>query len=69
MGLLDHKKEWQFELEASPDDCIETFISTLNNRKLGKIKQTGKKRSRGSTNVRVTSRHFRYILISIWNIF
>lgn len=34
MGLLDHKKQWQFELKASPDDCNRAFITAMSGGKL-----------------------------------
>ncbi|MFG2052828.1 hypothetical protein ACGFI9_02255 [Micromonospora sp. NPDC048930] len=32
MGLMDHRKTWQFELKAAPDRCLTAFDVALNGR-------------------------------------
>jgi hypothetical protein len=29
MGIFDHRRTWQFETNASPQECIEAFVTSL----------------------------------------
>lgn len=30
MGIFDHRRTWQFETSASPKECLNAFVSSLN---------------------------------------
>lgn len=31
MGIFDHRRTWQFETRASPQECMEAFVTSLTN--------------------------------------
>jgi hypothetical protein len=30
MGILDHRKTWQFQVRAAPEDCVAAFIKAFS---------------------------------------
>ncbi|MEU4676310.1 hypothetical protein [Micromonospora sp. NPDC023737] len=34
MAFLDHRRTWQFTVQATPQDCVEAFITGLTTNKL-----------------------------------